>query len=744
MLALLSEGRALALTDQAVVSAASFLTTVTIGRFTQPSELGLYAIGLSLLASFAAIQESLISTPYTIQRHRPSGTAAGVAGSSLAQTGLLSALVAIFLALSAGVLSARGAAPALVRLFWLLTLVAPLLILREFGRRFAFAHLRMAQALVLDAAMSAIQLAALGWLGWIGHMSAVSACAALGAAGGLTGITWLYIARAEFTIHADQFSAVTKQSWDVGKWLFGTQVIASVQGLLIYWLLAWLHGTSAAGIFTACMSIAFFANPLILGAGNLLTPKSALAWAEGGGERLRRESIRDALWLGAIVALFCAAAPLVGDGVMHFLYPGKDYAGQGQTVTVLAVAMLALAVGMPPPSALTSMRRPRVIFWTALWAAVVTIVLVWWLVLNWGLVGAAYGLLAGNVVRSAARWIAFLSLVSRTGREPNPRSTGTDPIHARLLAVLQQKTPGAKSEDYIIEQLGEGLQANIYAVRRSDHRQPIWQTYHDVVVKLYKSEDSEDSKLLHCQFEALSQLHISLNGRTINGWNIFTPAPLCICESPPALVMSIVPGKKLSYWLEHVEVPSELFRLLPDVVIATMNCFWSNGLLHGDLTFDNILCDIRARELSFVDGGMRDICPFGDDLSSRCDPPSHDLAHILYDTGVAVLSSIVGPVAFSHKQKFVRKLVQAFIETIEPPEARQSRLDEIRLCARLHLMVLGVSRSPRRLYQMLQRQIGLLRVEQLISRVRADAGLPSVPATDSDFRWRHRPIRELD
>ena len=86
---------ALALVDQVVVSAASFLTTVTIGRFTDPSQLGAYAIGISVLASSFTIQGSLITLPYSIQVHRPLGTPAEHAGSSLAHSSLLAALITV-------------------------------------------------------------------------------------------------------------------------------------------------------------------------------------------------------------------------------------------------------------------------------------------------------------------------------------------------------------------------------------------------------------------------------------------------------------------------------------------------------------------------------------------------------------------------------------------------------------------------------------------------------------------------
>jgi len=409
---IVSDTHILALTDQAVVSAASFLTTVIIGRFTQPSELGLYSIGLALLASCLCIQEALISTPYAVQRHQFPGTTADRAGASLAQTGILAALAAAAMSVTACGLSAAGAGDQLVLLFWALTGIAPLLIMREFARRFAFAHLRVAQALILDTAAAVIQLTALIWLAANGQISAVTAYAAIGGAGALTGFLWLYIARAGIRVRPDGIPAAAKQSWGLGKWLFVTQLIGLLQSSLVYWLVAWLGGTMAAGIYTACMSIALFLNPLILGASNILTPSSAFAWTEGGGERLRRESIRVSLGLGALLALFCAAVVLFGDLAMHFLYPSKDYAGQGHTVTVLALAMLVMALGTPAISALTSMERPRAIFWSGLWATAVTVVVLCSLMPNFGLVGAAYGVLAGNLVRTAVRWISFLSLVS--------------------------------------------------------------------------------------------------------------------------------------------------------------------------------------------------------------------------------------------------------------------------------------------------------------------------------------------
>src|SRR3979411_3063542 len=139
----------LALPDQAVVSVASFLTMVIIGRATDPSQLGAYAIAITVLASCFTIQGSLIPLPYSIQRHRPLGTPAEHAGSSLAHSALLAAGIVLMLAVAALGLFAGGAPAELVAMTWALAGVAPFALVCEFCRRFSFTHLKLDYALIL-------------------------------------------------------------------------------------------------------------------------------------------------------------------------------------------------------------------------------------------------------------------------------------------------------------------------------------------------------------------------------------------------------------------------------------------------------------------------------------------------------------------------------------------------------------------------------------------------------------------
>ncbi|WP_154071099.1 hypothetical protein [Bradyrhizobium lablabi] len=718
----------MALADQAVVSAASFLTTVVIARWTIPNELGLYSIGISLLVSSLSIQESLISLPYTIQQHRARGTPAEHAGSSLTHSALLSALGIVILLVIALALSATGADPRLRAMTWTLAGVLPFAFLREFGRKFSLAHLHTGQALILDSAVATIQLAGLCWIGWVGRMSGATACAALGFACASTSIVWLCFSRGKFAFRWTQVLTTARQSWGLGRWLFAGQITVSVQGYITYWLLALVVGTTATGVFAACMSVVLFANPVITGMNNIMTPRAVFALKEGGGALLRRQMVREGLLLGVVMTSFCFVVLFIGDDVMRLLYRGKEYEGQGHTVAVLAVALLASAVGTPASIALASLERARAIVWAGSIGAVITGLLVWLLMVEWGLVGAAYGFLAGNVAGSVGRWVAFLTLVPQCNPKPDPMQIGSDSNSAMAVRVIQQFTRSSIDRGWVVEQLDEGGQAIVYAVT-SPNQQPVWQAYRSLVIKLYKPSAAPNVEVVRTQLDALSRLHAAVDGLTINGWKISSPAPLYLCESPLALVMTMVPGRKLDLCLDTGEnVTSEVLESASRAFVAAMNRYWSiDSNVHGDLSLNNVLCGIVARDLSFVDLGAHEHCLFRDDVPKRWYPASHDLAYMLYGTGITVKATIGHPGALLRRQMFTHGVLRTFIETIKPLEEKQRSLDEIEACARAHLKRLAASWSLRGLWYVLIKYIASRRIDTMVGRLKAEFDDPLCP-----------------
>jgi O-antigen/teichoic acid export membrane protein len=721
-LSLISGIHALALVDQVVVSAASFLTTVIIGRFSDPSQLGTYAIGISVLASLFTIQGSLITVPYSIQRNRPLGTPAEHAGSSLAHGSLLAAFVTTVLAVTALSLFALGAQPELTAMTWALAAVVPFALFRDFCRRFDFIHFQMTRALLLDAVVSISQLSLLGWLAWTGRLSALTACGTIAISCGLAVVGWWYLARTDFAFLIGDIKATSRQSWTLGKWLLANQLMVQVQRYATYWFSVIIGGAAITGVLTACMSIVAFTNPLTFGLGNILGPRSVLAWNQKGGAGLRRQAIRDALLLGAVMSAFCVLVLLAGEDAMRFLYHGKEYEGNGYTVAVLAFATLTSAVAMPASNALASMERPYAVAMVGSVGTAITVVFVWSLMTGWGLLGAAYGLLLGNLASCVGLWIAFLAVV--------PKSYDSEP----LIRVLQTLTPTFDPGRCTIVRLGEGDHSNVYSVQSKD-RQPIWQEYQNLVVKLYKPETATID-LADAQFDSLSRLYSVLDGLTVNSWKISTPKPLYVCKLPLALVMTAVSGKKdlKSCAATDDDLTPEVLQAVARAIVAALKESWSRGQRHGDLALQNILYDVRAKNLSFIDPGTPECCNVCNDLTTPWRPAALELGHIVRDLGTDVRDIIGNPVARFRRQIFVESALRAFIETIDSPHEKQRALDEIRYCAHTHLSkVLKLSWSFRGIWNWLLTQFVVLRMDVMLAKLKIepDNG-PSIVADGSE------------
>jgi O-antigen/teichoic acid export membrane protein len=710
----------LVLADQAIMSVASFVTTVIIGRFTNPSQLGAYAIAISVLAAILTIQGSLITLPYSIQRHRPFGTPQEHAGSALAQGGLLSALVIAGLAMVAAAWLAFGAAPELVAITWALAGIAPFVLLREFARRFSFAHVHFGHALALDAAVAVLQLSSLGWLGWTGRMSAVTASLALGVSCAIAAFGWLYVARVEFAIRRAEVCRSLEHGWSIGKWLFINQIMVQVQRYATHWLSFIIAGVAVTGVYAACLSIVAFANPLTFGLGNMLAPRAALAWKEGGGLGLRRQAIRDTLLFAAVLAPFCLLVLLAGNDLMHFLYHRPEYEGRGSVVAILAFASFASAIGTPASNALASMERPRAIFAVGAASAVLTVTLVWWWLVRWGLPGAACGLLIGSTVGSAGLWLSFLKLV--------PRSDNAAAAQRAIAALAQDTNP----EHWTLTRLGEGDYSMVYAVASKDD-QPIWHGHRHLVVKAYKPSATVTVEIAQAEFDSLARLHAALHGRVFEGWTISTPTPLHLGLSPLALVMTAVPATKdlKSRAAADDDLPPERLEQLGRVLVAAMRTSWSRGELHGDLGLQNVLYDVDSRTLSLIDPGTPECCRVCSEGARHWRPAALELGHILRDLGTDVRDVIGNPIARLRRQVLVESALRAYLETIGPAPERQRALHEIRACAHAHLWrVLDRSWSLRGMWHSLLGQIVIRRMDSMLDRLRRDLALSEERSND--------------
>ncbi len=402
------------LIDQSTVSATSFVTTIIVGRQAGEGELGAYALGITVLILMATAQDSAVTVPYTLFRRRGEGPdPAAYAGGSLIHhlalvgSGIIGlGIAAVAIAIGAGPGRALGVVGTLLACL-------PFVLLKEFARRFSFAHHDLRTAIVVDLTVGVLQLAGLAWLGATGRMTAIGALAALGVANALVGVGWLIVSRRHFTIDRSAGRQVFLRHWRFVRWDLLSRVVGTVQGYGALWIVWWLArdgGTEAVGVFAACLGVVRLSNPVIIGVSNVLTPRIADAKVEGGDREVWHVVTRATVVFGTLIAAPTVLLMVVGGKVVELIY-GKAFGGQGLTVAILTVAIFVWWAEVSATNALGALERADVYLLSGIAALIVTLGAGIPLVAAFGLPGAAVALAAGSLLETAAMWTVLARMI---------------------------------------------------------------------------------------------------------------------------------------------------------------------------------------------------------------------------------------------------------------------------------------------------------------------------------------------
>ncbi len=408
---ILSRRPTLALIDQAIVSGTNVLTTIIIGRYCGSADLGLFALATSILVFAGGTQTSLVSTPYTVFRSRlQSGTTAmSRAGSSLVGACLLAGLLFSVAALTAGIISFYSDQETVIQLSWVLVLTIPLFLAREFGRRFDFARLNVGAALLVDAAVSVLQIALLALGAAFNQLSAAVAVIIIGIACASVFSVWIVRRRGDFDVRPPELTNTIHQDWMFGRWLFADHVMCVLQLYAMPWLLTFLVGTSAAGVFAACAAIAALASPFLQGAGNYLCARFAHTVSSGSRRETMRTYWNSTLVLGLAVTGFTAIVMTFGNELMWALFQDHAYADTGLVVGILALKLMFAIPTIAADHAVVAMERPRGAALSTLSGLAVTLIVTVPMILQWGVLGAAISLLIGTSIESFTLIIVFMN-----------------------------------------------------------------------------------------------------------------------------------------------------------------------------------------------------------------------------------------------------------------------------------------------------------------------------------------------
>jgi O-antigen/teichoic acid export membrane protein len=405
--------------DQAVASATNFATGIIIAHTCTKEELGLYALGFSLILLMTDLQTSLITTPYMIYAPRLKGSAHALyTGSTLIHQ--LAFCLITMLGVACGAfavtkgLGPRGLGPVL----WALVVVIALIMLREHARRVSFARLKLKTAFLFDTCIAVGQISGLLVLAHFGLLSASRAYWVIGSVCGIAVLVWLWSDRRFYDPRMSESLADLKKNWILGKWVFASGLVVAVSMNLYPWFLAFFHGTASTGVWAACLGVVSVGNPVLLGIQNLVGPKIAHIYVAEGPKALRRLVLKMTAVIVVPLSLLCVVMIFWGDSLVTLLY-GRQYAGNSSVLAILALNLLVTAAAFPFTRALFAIERADLDFLGNFVALFIMLTLGLWLVRAFGPLGAALGLLGAGFVTSAAKAGAFLRLptIISGGRE---------------------------------------------------------------------------------------------------------------------------------------------------------------------------------------------------------------------------------------------------------------------------------------------------------------------------------------
>lgn len=392
----LAKNRAvLTIADQGVVSAANFAATIIVGRFCSKEELGIYALGFTLVLLAQNTQQSLVTSAYMVFSPKMDRDARHAYTGSMVIHHAVIALLCLVAFSCAALILQRSASPELAPLLWTLSLASGAILLKELARQMSFAALRIHIALLLDSIFSIVQVSGMLILALVGVLTGASAYWVLGLAGLLSGLTWLMARGKSFRIEGSRIVPDFQSNWLFSRWIFATNLAFIASNQVYPWLLLTFHGTTANGEFGACYTIVMLTNPFILGVGNFLAPRTVHALTDEGLPAMDRVVRKASLFFLVLLGAFALSMLVLGDWVLYVLF-GPNYLGLSVTVALLAASQLAFSLNIPLNHGLNALERPDVAFKALLCSLVVTATLGVWLVWRFGPPGVALGLLCGN------------------------------------------------------------------------------------------------------------------------------------------------------------------------------------------------------------------------------------------------------------------------------------------------------------------------------------------------------------
>lgn len=381
------------LADQAIVSAGNFLTTLFIARRLPESTFGTFAILFQLLLVLNNLHDSLVNYPLSVRGAKTSA----ISFRTLLGAGLITTLLLAIVWSGAIVVGAVSTGTIALLPWMILAMVCWQT--QELLRRSLMAQHRFDEPIYGDSISFLGQAAAVFVL--VKPESDLRLVFVIMAVTSALAAAIQFIQTRPLAASVSEVRQFVATGWDLGRWLLLNNLLGMINIQLLYWIVGYWHGLTAAALLAAVSNVLGITHPTLIGLTRLIVPSVA----KTAHHKDTRSAIRTGgkfAAIGAVVLLpVYAAIALFPQQILHLFFKDK-YAAAATSLRLLVIVYLIDYVGRMSESILNGLEENRAASIANIASAILTlcvsIPLVYFYSVNGALIGGCFSVLARQVV----------------------------------------------------------------------------------------------------------------------------------------------------------------------------------------------------------------------------------------------------------------------------------------------------------------------------------------------------------
>lgn len=390
--ATMSKGIVVSILDQGVVSLSNLLTSVVAARKLTPDEFGVFSLFYATLLVFSGIQNALIGNPI-----RVFGVAKGGSNGSgyfETQFGLQLALGGITSLLSAGILASGTLGPSAV---WVsFPLCVFFVQLHELARTILATKLSVISLLSLDLWTHCGRILLLAILALTDRLTTNTLFLGIAIPSAFAAGAYLFPYRS-LSVRRREILSRSLENWTFGKWILIETCAYAVSSQLYLYLTALIIDARSAGALNAALAVLNLINVLLSGVMGFAIPVAR--------DRLLNMNYEAwANWLKSVGFLIMAAVlvlwgvvALLAEHLLRVAY-GEYYSGFAYLIQIIGFSYIFRAANTVLIAAFRTAELPQVGFSAQFMSAIVSSLIAYPLITEFGIAGAALGLVVVQVV----------------------------------------------------------------------------------------------------------------------------------------------------------------------------------------------------------------------------------------------------------------------------------------------------------------------------------------------------------